>query len=244
MSLCATCQASTARRTRPTWAGCPRAGSPSPTPNPRVRGATAGLGMGLWGASPTITALSSGRWDPAAAGVQEKGQRSSGLREAPQATSQAVQGDRVREEALKGGVWPAGAQDFCKVGARTSARTGGTGGSLCPHLPAPISPSPSGSNTPVSWGGWAEGFEGISLPAWTGNTTRGMWKCGCPCPSLWSLSLPVLHLLALSPALPSATRLIQAGDSHGQTCLHLVRFFFLIFKFLFPLILSWISLLF
>lgn len=33
---------------------------------------------------------------------------------------------------------------------------------------------PWGSSAPMGQGGWAGGFEGISLPAWTSNTTRGM----------------------------------------------------------------------
>lgn len=127
--------------------------------------------------------------------------------------------------ALKGGVWPAEPQDFGGVGARTICRECGDRGVPVlapPQLPAPNSPPSSGSSAPMGHGGWVGGFEGISLPDWTGNTTRGMWKCGCPHPSLWSLSLPVLRVLAVSPTLPSATQLIQAGDSHGQTCFHFI----------------------
>lgn len=113
-----------------------------------------------------------------------------------------------QEDGPERRVWPAEPQDIRSVGARSICRECGDRGVSVPappQLTAPSSPPPLGSSIPMGQGGWAGGFEGISLPAWTSNTTRGMWKCGCPRPSLWSLALPVPHVLAVSPTLLSAT---------------------------------------
>lgn len=143
-------------------------------------------------------------------------------------------------ETRGSGQWDPGS--FASAGTRG---TWGTEGGPCAplHLPAPISPPPSGSNAPVRLGRvgtrYFRGFLRLSGQATLHGGCESVWL-SLPVPT--SLSLPVPHLLAVSPALLSATlcqgdakpsSLTQGGDNPWPNLPF--SFFFLVGK---PLILN------
>lgn len=146
---------------------------------------------------------SSGCWSPGRGTKRLRPSLSSASNE-PSSPRRRSEGGGERRSQNEG-VRPVGPPEFCQCWRWN--RLQGTERSLCPqHLPAPISPPPSGSNVPVQLERvGTQNFGGFLCLSGLATLHGGCESVWLSLPTPTSLSLLVPHGPAVSSALPSAT---------------------------------------